>query len=821
MNSKAVSIVLEYVLLMSILSIFVFFISSTLNYQLEEVQTAKVIDNQFSDVASEISSQLVDIFSISPKNGYVRAKIYMPDKIGDYDYKAGFKEVGGWNYIYLESRDGKYRKYLGLGALTLNLEPEGFTYSLSARHEVKYTRKSPVFPKAVLIARPSTVLANETAEFDVSKSSAFGWWRWEIRLWNGSTIEGNMDESEVRIKVLWNETEFTNYCTYDATNKTAYCNVSLTVFDTVFNLNDTDSLTLAITKNTSVKPRLLIKKYVVPQQVAPGETAEVHVYLQGSGFMTEERASNLTVVHTMDTSGSMNDPTFYDSFSGNITPSVWTITFNVNDAFRNRWIIIKAYTNDDLSPWYDGSPFCWGWFPVFDCVYKDDAVKLWIMKPNGETLYASSRIPNSSENGVYYVDRVSRNEIGTWTFKVIAAVPKTIDLHLEIYKNLVKVATFSTTYTPSFETNSVSLPAGCTENDEYSSLWAYLTDEYKDDFFMWFENDFCENGLCLESDVHAGNHTLYVVPTRIDSTFYEGIVDISKIDSAKIAAVTFNGYLGDKDFVGLVSFNTSAYWYVVNSSPYLHNLTTSVENVTSIIKGLKAGGMTNFYDALVYANETINENTTYIVGTKPLIIFLSDGRPTTGITNKNKIIEKAEEIKSTKIGNENISICTIAFGYDADEDLLRDIASYKPGKDEKCFYTATSFEELIDAYKDIEKAFKIAAKNVTITDVVPYDLELVDVSVSSKGNASVGSPEVFDTAYGNAIRLNVSEVYISDEVELVFKVKANESGDYQLDVPGVSNVTYMPYPFVSIETVNLSVIDLRCSEVEKPKVTIS
>ncbi|RLI88713.1 MAG: hypothetical protein DRO98_02560, partial [Archaeoglobales archaeon] len=88
MNSKAVSIVLEYVLLMSILSIFVFFISSTLNYQLEEVQTAKVIDNQFSDVASEISSQLVDIFSISPKNGYVRAKIYMPDKIGDYDYKA-------------------------------------------------------------------------------------------------------------------------------------------------------------------------------------------------------------------------------------------------------------------------------------------------------------------------------------------------------------------------------------------------------------------------------------------------------------------------------------------------------------------------------------------------------------------------------------------------------------------------------------------------------------------------------------------------------------------------------------------------------------
>ncbi|RLI85263.1 MAG: hypothetical protein DRO98_07275, partial [Archaeoglobales archaeon] len=724
------------------------------------------------------------------------------------------------------------------GALTLNLEPEGFTYSLSARHEVKYTRKSPVFPKAVLIARPSTVLANETAEFDVSKSSAFGWWRWEIRLWNGSTIEGNMDESEVRIKVLWNETEFTNYCTYDATNKTAYCNVSLTVFDTVFNLNDTDSLTLAITKNTSVKPRLLIKKYVVPQQVAPGETAEVHVYLQGSGFMTEERASNLTVVHTIDTSGSMDYPTFYESFSGSITPNVWTITFNVNDTFKGKRIKIKAYTTDDLSPWYDDTccrlvclqyfyfpgfgPVCihWDWV----CITEDDVVKLHIKKPNGDELYAEDKIGDPSKHGVYYSEGVEGSEVGNWTFRVMAAIPKSLTLRLEIFVksgNWQKVAEFSTSYTPSFRTKTINLPAGYTENDLYT-IWVHLADEYKKYFYVWFDHDLCHGECDLEKiSTHAGNHTVYIVPTRINSSIYEVIADIAKIDSAKIAAITFNSYLGDKDFVGLVDFNSDVTQHKVNDSPYLQYLTTDIENVTSIIKELDAGGLTNFYKALEYANKTINENTTYIIGTKPLIIFLSDGKPTTGITSKNKIIEKAEEIKSTKIGNENISICTIAFGYYADEDLLRDIASYKPGKDEKCFYTATSFEELIDAYKDIEKAFKIAAKNVTITDVVPYDLELVDVSVSSKGNASVGSPEVFDTAYGKAIRLNVSEVYISDEVELVFKVKANESGDYQLDVPGVSNVTYMPYPFVSIETVNLSVIDLRCSEVEKPKVTIS
>lgn len=819
-DSYGVSIILEYILLVSILLSLTFIISLGLNDQLRESHTARVINNQFSDVASEISSQIVDIMTVAPRNGYLRSKIYMPDRIGDYDYSAGFKSEGGWDYVYIaESKYGKYVKYLGLGAATLNLRPEGFTHSLSESHEIVYTRISPIFPCAVLIVRPSVVVVNETVdadvEFDMSRSSAYGWWNWKLELWNKSVFEGDMSNTKMNTRIRWNETEIVNYCNYDPPNETAYCKVILTVSDVVYNLNDTDEVTLTITKNAT-EPELFIKKYVIPPQTAPGQPLEIHIYLQGRGFMIEERTTNLTVVHTLDTSGSMTDRTFYDSFSGYVLPNIWTITFNVNSTFTNRKIRIDAYTTDSMDPWYSG-------------VDRDDAIRLRIKKPNGEQFYATDELDTSGVYGVYYSETVNSNELGNWTFKVIGSVPKNIDLHLKVYMRVGwswnEIAHFSTNYTPAFSTNTIELPANYTKNDIYRSLWAYLNGDYSNDFFMWLGTAFCSNGNCTKNNVQAGSYTVYVTPRFADSAYYEGGADITKIDSARIAAITFNNNAASGDLVGIVSFNSSAYKHVVNSSPYLRYLTTNVENVTGIIKGLNAGGYTNFYDALVKSKEVIMENITYVVGTKPLIIMMSDGKPTTGITDPNAIKSKANEIKNTQIGGENISICTIAFGYDADEDLLRDIASPKPGGGgEKCSYTAITFDELVEAYRDIERAFRLAAKNVTITDVVPINLELIgsSIEIRTAGNVTLGEYEIVDTPEGKAIRLNVPEIYINGEVEIIFKVVANQPGDYQLDVPILSNVTYEPYPFVgNIETVNLHVLTARYSEVEKPTVKIS
>lgn len=225
-----------------------------------------------------------------------------------------------------------------------------------------------------------------------------------------------------------------------------------------------------------------------------------------------------------------------------------------------------------------------------------------------------------------------------------------------------------------------------------------------------------------------------------------------------MAAITFNNATKD-DLVGLVDYNSDAYKHEVNTSTYLDYLTTDVENVDDEIKELTAGGATNIYDALVKSNETLHENTSYVEGTKPMIILLTDGVPTWGGSDcdwdcdggsycscaAQKAIQESEDIKSTEIGSENISICTIGFGYNYNETFLETISSPMPGNSsQKCMYTATSVEELTEAYKDIEKSFRLAAKDVVVTDVVPSNLELNEdsVRIEAEGNATLGDYKI-------------------------------------------------------------------------------
>ncbi|MEM0215717.1 MAG: hypothetical protein QW384_07020, partial [Archaeoglobaceae archaeon] len=61
MNDKGVSILIEYLILMGILSVFIVAMALSLDAQLKSSQVSRVAENLFSDVASQISAQLVDM----------------------------------------------------------------------------------------------------------------------------------------------------------------------------------------------------------------------------------------------------------------------------------------------------------------------------------------------------------------------------------------------------------------------------------------------------------------------------------------------------------------------------------------------------------------------------------------------------------------------------------------------------------------------------------------------------------------------------------------------------------------------------------------
>uniref|UniRef100_A0A7C3RC65 VWA domain-containing protein n=1 Tax=Archaeoglobus fulgidus TaxID=2234 RepID=A0A7C3RC65_ARCFL len=841
-DERGVSMLLEYLILISVLSVFVFLLSLNVKEILEESQIDIVVENQFSDVAAEVSSQIVDSLAVHPKNGYIKAKVFMPERIGDIEYTVSLENES----VVITSESGRFKKALSLGAAgILKLDLTGQTYSLAEKHELNYEKITPTYPSAVLKLKPASVLANETTagcfEVDVSKSSARGVYNWIIELWNGSIIRGDSGNTVREICVYWDGLEFNYYCYNESGGlivDTAWCNLTLTVTDTR-GLSDTDNATILISKIPEVEPSLYIKKFVNPPQTEPGKPVELHIYLNGRGFRTE--GTNLSVVTVIDTSGSMRDPTYYSNFAGNVTPQVWEVVHYINSSWKNSEIIVTLSSPDSMSPWWDG----------YD---KDDAFVMDVYQADGDYYRVIPSDSNELEsvNGIFFYDSdVKQQEIGNWSFKSVVAIPKPIPLELKFYKwirySWVLQEKFSTNYIPSYYVHQIELPSGYTANDQFKYLDVELYSPYRNDFFVWLDNNFCKNGVCRVSDIAAGMHNLYIAPRLPDARQFEGALYIQKLDSAKIASIDFiEETVGEGDYIGLVSFATTATKHAVNSSPFLTYLTTDRSVVVEKVKELNEGGWTNIYQALAYARDVLLENTTYTNGTLPLIVFMTDGRPTCkylggdyssssyscsetvcGDNDQicyNQIIPLADEIKNTVIGENNITICTVGFGKSGDynADLLRDMASYKPGSNEKCFYEARNYQELSRAFMDISRIFRIAAKNVTVRDVIPDNIRLLGAELTISGNANCTDVSLNEVENGTMVSFNCGEIYIDDEIELIVRIVADEPGTYFLDIPVVSNVTYEYYPFGGnyIDTVYLDVVAVRYGGSERATVRI-
>ena len=146
---------------------------------------------------------------------------------------------------------------------------------------------------------------------------------------------------------------------------------------------------------------------------------------------------------------------------------------------------------------------------------------------------------------------------------------------------------------------------------------------------------------------------------------------------------------GEHDRVGLVEFGSG-----VKRFGALQRLDTEGrERMSLLIESLEAGGSTKLLDAVWAAHGELSDqaetNTTYA------IVLLTDGRDNDS-ENRLRSLERA------MVGTDNaVSIHTVAFGRDADEGLLEELARIGGGQ----FYRAdeTTIEEV---YRQIARYFQ-------------------------------------------------------------------------------------------------------------------
>lgn len=198
------------------------------------------------------------------------------------------------------------------------------------------------------------------------------------------------------------------------------------------------------------------------------------------------------------------------------------------------------------------------------------------------------------------------------------------------------------------------------ESDVGVSLLTYRERDSDSGFFMLMITPKYE---VLEEDV-VGKEIVFVLDTS-------GSMSGDKIVQAKNALKFCLNNLKKEDKFNLVLFSTSISQFkdrLVDASP------ANVKEALDFVDKIQATGGTNMEDALM----TALKSSSWSESRPNMIVFLTDGRPTVGITDTDKIIDDVESANRKT----QIRVFVFGVGYDVNTQLLDRLSAENSGVSE-------------------------------------------------------------------------------------------------------------------------------------------
>ena len=191
------------------------------------------------------------------------------------------------------------------------------------------------------------------------------------------------------------------------------------------------------------------------------------------------------------------------------------------------------------------------------------------------------------------------------------------------------------------------------------------------------------------------------------------VIDVSgsmsgrKLSQAKDAMTTILDKMSQEkiDNFNIIKFNSYVSGqYPRNGSYSIPEFGGNVDSAYDFILDMNAGGGTNINDALLKALEiakNVKINEEIDSKTEQMIIFLSDGEASSGVTNSDLIKENVREANLAL----QVPIYGLAFGSGADFDLIKDVSDETNGFAQRIYDSGNSFEQLEDFYNQISGTF--------------------------------------------------------------------------------------------------------------------
>ena len=218
-----------------------------------------------------------------------------------------------------------------------------------------------------------------------------------------------------------------------------------------------------------------------------------------------------------------------------------------------------------------------------------------------------------------------------------------------------------------------------------------------------------------------------------------GSMSGDKIAQVKTVFTKIISDLPPDDYFNVIFFDTTIRTY---SSTLMEANAKNKADAANFVNGLDANGGTNINQALLDSLGMFNNSSKRV----PIIVFLTDGEPTEGITSPYVIRKNIKEANKAKV-----SIFAIAFGIqnEANYDFLKALSFENYGKAQRFFLEGKVEEEMTDFYKTISTPL--------ITDMSFTYNEVSDVVNTGQFNLFAGSDAIVLGKYsGSTITSDVA-----------------------------------------------------------------
>ncbi|WMW22871.1 VWA domain-containing protein [Methanolobus mangrovi] len=207
---------------------------------------------------------------------------------------------------------------------------------------------------------------------------------------------------------------------------------------------------------------------------------------------------------------------------------------------------------------------------------------------------------------------------------------------------------------------------------------------------------------------------------------------------------------------------------------------SSKKDSIEFVDNLNADGGTNINDALLNALGMFNDETENV----PIIVFLTDGEPTSGVTSRYVIRENVMEANKV-----DVSIFSIAFGIEHEEyyESLRALSLENNGKAERFTSTTGAEEGISDFYATISTPL--------ITDIeFSYNGKVSDIVNTVESSLFAGSDAIVLGKY------NTGTSTISSEIKATSRSGTQEFNNQFTILPKAEN-SFIPRLW-AYETIN-------------------